>query len=86
MPYWNACCPFLLSYYIYLILHQLISPACCVSLTVLKIMGATFDFIEKIMPALMSYYLKIKFRTQILLKSFGAALLKFKVAKLELIS
>jgi len=49
-------------------------------------MGATFDFIEKIMPTLMSYYLKIKFRTQILLKSFGAALLKFKVAKLELIS
>jgi len=49
-------------------------------------MGATFDFKEKIMPTLMSYYLKIKFLTQIFLKSFGAALLKFKVAKLELIS
>ena len=49
-------------------------------------MEATSDLIEKIMPILMSYYLKIKFRTQILLKSFGAALLKFKVAKLELIS
>jgi hypothetical protein len=31
-------------------------------------MEATFEFIVKIMPPLMSYYSKLKFRTQILLK------------------